>query len=206
MPQSGTDTFGRISNYYERLIQRYGHDPRACDYGRPESQRLKFEILSEVIPLDDISVLDIGCGFADFATYLQERFPGVRYSGVDLCESMIIEARRSHPDLDLKVANILDGGFDRSFDVVFANGIFYLLGEEAWPVMKQMIESMFGIAKSAVAFNSLSLWAPDREANEFYADPAEVLRFCRKLSPWVVLRHDYHPRDFTVYLYKTPRP
>jgi SAM-dependent methyltransferase len=205
MPEQVTDTFGRISGYYERLIRQYGHDPRACDYGRPESQQIKFRVLSEVMPLSRCSLLDVGCGFADFATYLDQKFSEVDYSGIDLCESMVEEARRNHPDLDLRTANVLDASFDRLFDVVAANGTFYLLGEPAWPTMRTMIERMFGLATTALAFNSLSDWANDQEANEFYADPVQVLRFCRELTPWVVLRHDYHPRDFTVYMYKTPR-
>jgi SAM-dependent methyltransferase len=200
-----TDTFGRISEYYERLIRKYGHDHRACDYGRPQSQKIKFRVLSEVMPLGDCSLLDVGCGFADFATYLQQNFSGVTYSGIDLCASMVEEARRKHPELDLGTANFLNASFDHSFDVVTANGTFYLLGEQAWPVMSKMIERMFGLATSALAFNSLSNWASDQEPGEFYADPVQVLQFCRKLTPWVVLRHDYHPRDFTVYMYKTPR-
>ena len=205
MPEQMTDTFGRISDYYEQLVQKYGHDPRACDYGRPESQYSKFRVLSEVMQLTNRNILDVGCGFADFAAYLQQRFPGVQYSGIDLCASMITVARRNRPDLDLRVANLFDISFDRPFDVVTANGIFYLLGEQAWPMMQKMIERMFGLAVSALAFNSLSNWASDQEANEFYADPVQVLRFCRELSPWVALRHDYHLRDFTVYMYKTPR-
>jgi SAM-dependent methyltransferase len=205
MPEQVTDTFGRISGYYERLIRQYGHDPRACDYGRPESQQIKFRVLSEVMPLSHCSLLDVGCGFADFATYLDQKFCEVDYSGIDLCESMVAEARRNHPDLDLRTANVLDASFDRLFDVVAANGTFYLLGEPAWPTMRTMIERMFGLATTALAFNSLSDWANDQEANEFYADPVQVLKFCRELTPWVVLRHDYHPRDFTVYMYKTPR-
>jgi SAM-dependent methyltransferase len=205
MPEQMTDTFGRISEYYDRLVRQYGHDPRACDYGRPESQNIKFRVLSEVMPLADCSLLDVGCGFADFAAYLQLRFSGVKYSGIDLCASMVTEARRNHPDLDLRSANMLDASFDRPFNVVTANGIFYLLGEQAWPMMRKMIERMFGLATSALAFNSLSDWASDQEANEFYADPVQVLKFCRELTPWVVLRHDYHPRDFTIYMYKTPR-
>lgn len=197
-----TDTFGRISDYYERLIRQYGHDPRACDYGHPESQKIKFRVLSEVMPLSNCSLLDIGCGFADFATYLRQRFSGVRYSGIDLCDSMVAEARRNHPDLDIRTANLLDPSLDRTFDVVTANGTFYLLGEQAWPTMRKMIERMFGLATKALAFNSLSDWASDQEANEFYADPVQVLKFCRELTPRVVLRHDYHPRDFTVYLYR----
>ena len=205
VPEQMTEPFGRIADYYDGLIRKYGHDPRACDYGRAESQQTKFRVLSEVMCLADCSLLDVGCGFADFATFLQSQFAGLRYSGIDLCSAMVREAQRNHPDLDLKVANISDAWFDRRFDVVAANGIFYLLGEQAWPLMQGMIERMFALAKSAVAFNSLSAWAPEQESGEFYADPLQTVDFCRRLTPWVVLRHDYHPRDFTVYLYKTDR-
>jgi hypothetical protein len=71
--------------------------------------------------------------------------------------------------------------------------------------MQSMIERMFALATRAVAFNSLSTWSSDQQAGEFYADPLQTVQFCRELTPWVVLRHDYHPRDFTVYLYKTAR-
>jgi SAM-dependent methyltransferase len=200
-----TDPFERIADYYNDLVRKYGHNPRACDYGRVESQNIKFRVLSEVLPLANSGLLDVGCGFADFATFLVERFSGLRYSGIDLCSAMVNEAQRNHPDLDLRVANISDASFENTFDVVTANGIFYLLGEQAWPMMQQMIERMYALATTAVAFNSLSAWATDQEAGEFYADPLRVVDFCRRITPRVVLRHDYHPRDFTVYLYKTDK-
>jgi len=199
------DTFGRIASYYEDLIRKYGHDARACDYGRPETQNLKFRILSEVLPLSGCSLLDIGCGFADYATFLQAHFSELVYSGIDLCSAMVSEARRHHPYLDLRVANIHDASLNRTFEVVSANGIFYLLGDQAWPMMQRIIERMYALATKAVSFNSLSAWAKDQEPGEFYADPLQTLDFCRRLTPSVVLRHDYHPRDFTVYLYKTGR-
>jgi SAM-dependent methyltransferase len=199
------DPFGRIAEFYENLIQRYGHDPRACDYGHPESQRTKFRVLSEAIPVKNRSVLDVGCGFADFACYLRERFPGVRYCGIDLTSSMVTEARRLNPGIDVRVNNILDAKFDTYFDLVTANGIFYLLGEHAPAVMEKMIDRMYMLSSCAVAFNSLSAWAEDKESGEFYADPLRVVDYCRRLTPWVVLRHDYHPRDFTVYMYKAGR-
>lgn len=202
MHEQMTDPFARIADYYDGLVRKYGHHPRACDYGRVESQRIKFRALSEVLPLAQCSLLDVGCGFADFTTFLGERFPGLRYFGIDLCSAMVNEAQRNHPDLDLRVANIFDAAFDRTFDVVTANGIFYLLGDRAWPMMQDMIKRMYALATTAVAFNSLSAWATDQEAGEFYADPVQVVDYCRRLTPWVVLRHDYHPRDFTVYLYK----
>lgn len=205
MAEPTVDRFTRIADYYGALISKYGHDPRACDYGRAESQQIKFRVLSEVMPLSNSSLLDVGCGFADFAGYLNSRFDRLQYSGIDLCGDMVNEAKRIHPDLDIRVANIADVTLERNYDVVMANGIFYLLGEQPVPVMQDMIERMFSMASKAVAFNSLSTWARDQEGGEFYADPLQTVEFCRRLTPWVVLRHDYHPRDFTVYLYKAAR-
>ena len=205
MAEQTPDRFAWIADYYGALIRKYGHDPRACDYGRAESQQIKFRVLAEVMPLANCSLLDVGCGFADFAGFLESRFAALRYTGIDLCRDMISEAKRNHPDMDLRVANIADVTLDRTFDVVVANGIFYLLGEQPAPMMQHMIERMFSLAKKAVAFNSLSAWARFQEGGEFYADPLQTVEFCRRLTPWVVLRHDYHPRDFTVYLYKAAR-
>jgi len=203
--EQAVDPFGRIANYYQDLVQKYGHDPRACDYGRPQSQEIKFRVLSEAMPLKGRSVLDVGCGFADFHRFLRDHFGEVRYSGIDVCPAMVEEARRLDPGCAVKLANILDDSIRERFDLVTANGIFYLLGDEAWPTMQEIVRRMYAVAEHAVAFNSLSSWAEDKEPGEYYGDPAEVLQFCRTLTPWVVLRHDYHPRDFTIYMYKTAK-
>lgn len=197
--------FTAIGRYYDDLVARYGHDPRACDYGRAESQAIKFAVLSQVAPLDGKRILDVGCGFADYATYLSAHFRDVGYTGVDLSAAMVASAHALHPDLAIRAANILDEDVG-SFDIVTANGIFYLLGAEAPDLMHALIARMYASATEAVAFNSLSAWATDQEAGEYYADPSAVLDYCRTLTPWVVLRHDYHSRDFTVYLYRTRRP
>lgn len=194
--------FGAITAYYDRLVGQYGHDPRACDYGRPESQAAKFRVLAGATDYSGRSVLDVGCGFADFADALRRRFPDVRYHGVDLSPAMIARAKALRPDLDLRVANLMDLPGEGLYDVVTANGVFYLLGAEAPSLMPALVARMFSLARSVVAFNSLSAWAPDQDEGEFYADPAAALAFCRALTPRVVLRHDYHPRDFTLYLYK----
>jgi SAM-dependent methyltransferase len=197
--------FERIAQFYDNLVNRYGHDPRACDYGRAQSQLTKFRVLAEVIPLENKRVLDVGCGFADYADYLHERFGSVTYMGIDLSPGMIETAKHLHPALDLRVGNILrEPGNDR-FDVVTANGIFYLLGCDAPDLMRLIIRRMFDLACIAAAFNSLSAWATAQEAGEFYAHPLETVEFCRTITPWVVLRHDYLPHDFTIYMYREPQ-
>ena len=202
MSESWTKQIARIARFYESLVDRYGHDPRACDYGRAESQRIKFEVLADVMPLQGKRVLDVGCGFADFADHLFTCYGELIYEGVDITLRMIEEARRLHPTLSLRVLDILKQDPGEPYDLVTANGIFYLLGEDAELRMQQLIVRMYELSSSAVAFNSLSAWADQKEPGEFYADPLATVEFCRTLTPWVVLRHDYMPHDFTIYMYR----
>jgi SAM-dependent methyltransferase len=194
----------RLARFYTGLVEQYGHHPRACDYGRPQSQRLKFEVLAEVMDLRGRRVLDVGCGFADFADYLAERHPGVVYEGVDITPRMIVEARRLHPGLSLRVLDILEDDPGGPYDLVTANGIFYLLADEPEARMQRLIARMYALSRGAVAFNTHSGWAPYREPHEFYSDPLATVAFCRTLTPWVVLRHDYMAHDFSAFLYREP--
>jgi SAM-dependent methyltransferase len=196
-----TEPFADIAGFYTGLIERFGHDPRSCDYGTPGAQATKFRVLAGVTALAGRSVLDVGCGFADWSDWLDREVGAVRYTGIDITAAMIDEARRLHPSLDLRVANVLDGDVEGPFDVVTANGIFYLLGADAPSLMQRIVTKMYDLCSVAVAFNTMSSWAP-ADPGEFAADPHETVEFCRSLTPWVTLRHDYHHRDFTVYLYR----
>jgi hypothetical protein len=101
------------------------------------------------------------------------------------------------------VANLLKGPpQEGACDYAFASGVFALRQVEPERFLREVVTALFRACRKAAAFNSLSAWAPTQEAGEFHADPLETLAFCRTLTPWVVLRHDYHPRDFTVYLYR----
>ncbi len=197
-----SEVFERIGNYYDKLVNKYGRMPEACDYGRAVSQLIKFRVLSDVLSMSGMSMLDVGCGFADYYDFLKQKYGDFTYRGVDLSRTMIQQAKEIHPHLDLRHGNVLNEQGEDKYDIVNANGIFYLLGDMAMETMQLIIDKMFRLSRNACVFNSLSAWAPSKESGEFYADPCQTMAYCRTLTPWVVLRHDYHPRDFTVYLYK----
>jgi len=68
--------------------------------------------------------------------------------------------------------------------------------------MKTLIARLYELAAKAVAFTSLSTWSDTLTPGEFHADPAQTLAFCRTLTPRVLVRHDYLPHDFAVFLYR----
>jgi trans-aconitate methyltransferase len=183
-------------------VDIYGHDPRACDASSLSALETRYKVLSEVCNLDGLRILEVGCGFGDLGVYLRKKFPTIRYVGIDLSSRMVEEARRCHPDLEFRLGNVLELNEEEHFDVVMAQGVFYLLCEKPEEKAQALIQKMFSLSTKAVAFSAISSWATRKTAEEFYMNPSQALDWCGALTSSVVLRHDYLPNDVAVYLYK----
>ncbi len=215
--------------YFTGLAEQYGRDPRALDWGSRQSQELRFSVLAGVGDLAGATILDVGCGQGDFLAWLIDSGITADYTGLDITPSMIDHCRnRFEPgryesgDLDahgcgeshfrrcrVKPPRFLVGSlhdFPReaagTYDYVVSSGIFAHRHHEPREFLIETAAAMFARCAKAVAFNTLSTWAERRDEGEFHADPADVLTSMRRLTPRVTLRHDYHRRDFTVYLYR----
>jgi ubiquinone/menaquinone biosynthesis C-methylase UbiE len=194
----------RMISFYQSLLMEHGETYRALDWGSRESQHKRFEILAEIGICAGDRLLDVGCGLADFNAWLLEYRPGVEYSGIDITPDMVSTAKSRFMNANIINKTIFDLDLPHdSFDYLVASGIFFLRKENPKKYMESTIARMYQFARKGIAFNSLSAWAQKKEGDEFYAVPTEVIEFCKSLSPFVVLRHDYHPGDFTVYVYRT---
>lgn len=190
--------------YFGNRVATYGVDVRSLNWGSKISQHKRFSILAEVGNLDGQSVLDVGCGIGDLLEWFEEEKISVNYSGIDITPKMVDVARQRFPHACFDVVDLLDSEtiFENRYDYVFASGIFTYRDYDAFGFLQAMVQKMFSLATVAVAFNTLSVWSEFQEPQEFYADPLQVVSFCRTLTPWVVLKHDYHRGDFSIFLYR----
>lgn len=188
---------------YTSLLEKYGEDYRALDWGSKESQELRFKILAEIGLNYGDSILDVGCGLADFYSWIKNNVDGINYTGLDITPEMIDKSKKRFPKIEFKQGTIYDENLcNQNFDFIFASGIFVFRKKEPFSYMKKTIKKMYDISIKGVAFNSLSQFSPNKSKNEFYADPSEIFKYCMSISSKVILRHDYHLSDFTIYLYK----
>lgn len=192
-----------VEDHYGKLVNNHGLSHKSLDWGSRKSQNLRFDILNGIADLKSSEILDVGCGLADFWDYLNTRNIDVKYTGIDLTQSMISHARERFPQLDLHHANILMDSTSVQYDYVFASGIFAIMSKNSDDEIKKIILKMYKMCRKGIAFNSLSTWADHKEVDENYLDPVNMLSFCKGLSSKAVIRHDYMPHDFTVYLYKS---
>ncbi len=67
------------------------------------------------------SVLEHGCG--NGVLYQRLGFSDIDYTGVDVSESMAREFRNRYPDARVFTGNAVEFSLDRTFDLVFSNGL-----------------------------------------------------------------------------------
>lgn len=195
-----------IMHYHRRRIGEFADDTvRALGWLDMESQSRRFAALSAVADLNGCSVLDIGCGHGDLKGYLDQRFHGFSYIGVDQMPEFIAEARclyGQRPNCYFCQSDFTVQELPRS-DYVFASGLLsYRCKEQGY--YYSMIARMYQAADKALAFNMLDAATfPHHELLTGH-DAEKVLAYCKTLSPEARLVRGYLEDDFTLLMYRYP--
>lgn len=190
----------RMLGFYEASFAQYGNDPRSVHWSGEISQNVRFEILANIAPLTNASVLDVGCGLGDiYKFFISKRIP-VDYTGIDVVPAFIERARERFPDARFDIADAMS--LEHNYDYIFVSGAlnFTTAGKEKYYF--DMIKTLFEYTNKGLAFNMLNREAHPTNETYLSYDINEVTQFCKTLTNNVVVISDYLPQDFTVYMYK----
>ena len=166
-----------------RDVRSY-HLIQGDDYGSEESRQETYRAVWEGIRWfgvspDELNVLDVGSGEGHLEGYLRMRLGGMRYTGIDLKTG----------------TNVLD--YYHQHNVVVGLGVLYK-ASNPW----ELLEHMWSLAGNALIVDSLSTWAETKNEDELYLEPGDTLKRTARLTKKVILRHDFHPHRFMLYLYR----
>ncbi len=198
--------------------RQHGFHPNALFWSSKEVQYLRFEVLMDVFDQRDMaetkSVLDIGCGFGEFADYMSGQGVNIAYTGIDLSSELITEGQKRYPDINLIEADLFEfDPADNSYDYVFLSGALNRQLNDNGDYAYRTIKRMFEVSKKGVAFNLLNAnheWTASRWDLQSF-NPDDVMDYVTKLLPsellnkrssHVIIRDDYLENDFTVLLDK----
>jgi len=193
-------------DFYLKGLKRSTNSVSTLWKGCRDSQRIRFEILTEIGSLIQKDVLDVGCGFGDFYGYMCERGINLkRFLGIDLLHPMVKIAKETYLNhAEFEVRDILENPLKDRFDYVFASGIFALESPNWEKYTHAMLIRMFEFCTVGMGVNFLSSFTPyEMDKVSHYVNPADILKFvCKNLSSKVILRHEYKPNDFTIFVYR----
>ncbi len=190
-----------VTHFFSESLRRYGYNPRSLGWIEG-TQETRFRVLAAIGDLEGCSVLDVGCGFGDFYEFLCRKGIKVDYTGVDLNPDFLDIARQRHPDARFITADFEVAKIDGRFDWAFESGVFNYMVSDHQSFVGNMVRRMFKAARKGIAIDFLNNRGSFFSAGLYHPDPADMYHFCNKLSRRVVLRCDYKPSEFCVYVYK----
>jgi SAM-dependent methyltransferase len=194
-----------LTKLYSDRYKDHGYDPKTLGWFKGK-QELRFSILTSQVDLEGQSILDIGCGFGDLNYFLKRRLRSYVYHGIDLVDELVDEGRRRHPEAWVKFSC---GDFlaeaPRMFDYIVGSGIFnYRLSEEDnYDYIERTLRKAMDECGTGVAFDFLSDRVDFQKYGfTFHSNPPKVLEIAYRLSKNVILRNDYAPFEFSLFIFK----
>jgi len=202
------DFLVEISRAFSFRVRTFGSTPAGVLWKSHEGQKLRFEILSNIL-IDQqksapISISDFGCGYGAMYDFFKNNLSmtNMSYFGYDISNDMIKTARRSFIDGDATF--IKDSKIRMPADYTFVSGTFNLnldMDHVPWGnYVKTTLAQLWGMSNKGLAFNMLDEDHPNKEGGLYYASSGEYVSFCKKLSPNVVLIDDYQLDEWTIFI------
>jgi SAM-dependent methyltransferase len=195
-----------IIERYTRRFGAHGHSPMTLGWNKG-NQEIRFDVLTSQYNFRGKRILDIGCGFGDLIGMLSAKYgDDYIYHGVDLVPALIQEARRLHSgsDATFSCADILDETFAGEYDYAIASGIFNhkMKAITNYTVIEAVMSKAFRLSRDGIALDFLSDKVDYRHAHTFHSSPGKILNLAYRFSRNVVLRNDYMPFEFSVFINK----
>ena len=147
-----------------------------------------------------MSILDVGCGFADLYPYLKTHHDPFTYTGLDHWDRAISICKKRFPELSFIHDDLRSYSPKTDFDVCIGSGILSQL--DGYDPCFRMIDTLFSWSSFGTVFNLLSLHATNKDPQFYYYDPAKILSYCLTLTPYVSVHHHYLENDFTIWMYR----
>ncbi len=185
--------------FYISAIQKHGVSAKGVNWASSHSQKTRFRVICELLPSDlsSVSIIDAGCGFADFYTYLQKKknLPKA-YIGIDALEDMSAIAS-NNTGCQIITADIIKEEIPQADYVVCSGAMNVLEKFETY----QFIQNCFQASTIAFVFNILH---GDKESQTYnYFTKQQLQNIANDLNvTQSIYKEDYMEDDITAIFFK----
>jgi SAM-dependent methyltransferase len=203
MTTSLLSSMASLQQHWDNMARQPGGDLAKVDTSA-HSQSYRFMMFSRFNDLRGASLLDVGCGVGDFWAHLRGLAPDTRYTGVDLSAAMVERCRERFPEARFEAVNLLTWDTEERWDYVTAFAIHNIVTEKGWDILEANTRRQFEFCRVAAHLSLLTTQFQGYAPHIQPWDPARLLALAFSLTPYVSLRHDYLPHDFSITMYREP--
>jgi ubiquinone/menaquinone biosynthesis C-methylase UbiE len=185
--------------FYKNAIKKHGLTPQGVCWLSFAHQQIRFEMICDLLPesLTEFSLLDAGCGFGDFYSYLQNtnKVPK-EYIGIDSLDTMCSIAKK-RTEQKIIQTDITHTEIPVS-DYVICSGAMNVLT----PFETQLfVNNCYRASKKAFIFNVLC--GEDESQTYNYLSKQKITQMAKSLNvSKIELREEYLQGDITVGFFR----
>lgn len=188
---------------YTQRLNEFGISEEALGWGKKGRAKLRYKVMTEVFNFNGTSILDFGAGFGLFNNYLKDwGIEPKAYKGIEINDDFISKAKEIDPNIDITNINIYDEQIKGEYDYVVSSGVFNHQLNDNDAFIDFAFEYFFKLCNKGIAFNFLSDKVDFKLDYTHHSNPEAILKLAYKFTNRIVLRNDYMPFEFTIFLFK----
>lgn len=193
----------RVQRFHKSRIDDFGEGTtQALGWKNFYSQQARFAMLEGIGNMNDCSVLDVGCGHGDLRAYLDDKYPRMRYMGIDQMEEFLevaVERYGDMPETSFFAGDCYTAELPRMDYVLACGSLSYHNSDPGF--IYNIITKLFITCRIAFGFNLMSrVKAPGGILMAY--DVQQIMEHCKTLTSNVLLHQGYFEDDFTIWMYK----
>jgi SAM-dependent methyltransferase len=188
---------------YLRASERHKGGFGSLLWASPKTQAARFAALTRCCDFSNRSILDAGCGRADFLDYLDRvGISPARYIGLEAMESTAAFARQKRqPNARIVLGDFVRDPWvldQRTDIIVFCGSLNTLSGDEFYATLRMA----WRFAGLALVFNFLNSQKLAQSSHLYWRETHDVLQFTGRLTHQIVVDDEYIEGDCTMVLRK----
>jgi SAM-dependent methyltransferase len=179
-----TNGLRRLSDHYSATYKKHGCNSNGADWGDEAKHVLRLRSMLTAVGLELLqngSVLDVGCGYGQLYSELQDLVPNtlINYTGLDPCKDVIRHAQSvAGKNSQFICGDIQSFDCRQFYDTVFCCGVFTKKVSLSDSEMYYLMELFFLLARSArashICFNTMSAFCNLHAIDLFYPDIGKI--------------------------------
>ena len=207
-----------VAKYFSRQDAKAGRDIDLLRWPNAPDMALRYATLLSAIDFTQwsaerpLKLLDFGCGLGLLIEYLSANslLDRVDYTGVDLLEPMLEEARRRWPGHRFDRRDVRDEPYGaEQFDFCIVCGVFTAKYSddhgETLELAQDTLKALWPSVKLGLAFNSMSKHVDWERDDLFHWPLDDIMAFCKRdLSRHVAFNLDYGLWEVSTLVRKAP--
>lgn len=190
--------------FYEEKFKKYGIDPKSLGWQKV-SQEKRFEKICEIVELHDKSLLDIGAGFLDLATYISGKKIAIKsYTAVEPMPDFYNLGTTISKQIKLFKSKIFFDSWEsfdsnQKFDIVVAVGVLNLVKVDNYKNLEEFISKFLKFTNEYLIISLLKtnriIEQNNLDESVFFYDPNTVLNLCVRNSLRYSMITNHLPHD-----------